>query len=90
MPENISIPNEEEEALLALSKKWLTELLSKPETGMGYQVVSVLLKDGRRFDRVGVNSGYITRIKDMTEIPFAEEDIQEIIVTHDKWNFKQK
>ena len=32
---------------------------------MGYQVVSVLLKDGRRFDRVLVVGGYITKIKDI-------------------------
>jgi hypothetical protein len=32
------------------STKCKTELVSKPETGMGYQVVSVVLKDGKRFD----------------------------------------
>lgn len=75
--------------MLALSKKWLTELLSKPETGMGYQIVTVLLKDGRRFDRVVVNSGYITQIKNVAGIPFTEDDIQKMIVTHDKWNFNE-
>jgi hypothetical protein len=73
--------------MIKLSKRWLDELLSKPETGMGYQVVSIILNDGTRFDRAIVNSGYITQIKDVQGIPFSEQDIKEIIVTHDKWKF---
>jgi len=38
--------------MLALDKKWAKVLISRPETGMGYQIVSVRLKDGRRFERV--------------------------------------
>jgi hypothetical protein len=32
---------------LRLSKRWTAYLSSQPETGMGYQVVDVILKDGR-------------------------------------------
>jgi predicted fused transcriptional regulator/phosphomethylpyrimidine kinase len=73
--------------MITLSSKWATELASKPETGMGYQVVSVVLKDGKRFDQVAVVEGRITEIRGRTDIPFAEDDIAEIILTHDKWNF---
>jgi hypothetical protein len=34
-----------------------------------------------------VDGGYITKIKEFAVIPFSKEDIQEIIVTHDKWDF---
>ena len=61
--------------------------MNQPETGMGYQIVSVVLRDGTRYDQVVVDSGYITQIKGFKRIPFSEEDIQEIIVTHDKWDF---
>ena len=54
---------------------------------MGYQVASVLLKDGRRFDQVVIVEGYLTRIKGIKDIPFSEEEIQDIVVTHDKWDF---
>jgi len=73
--------------MLALSSKWIEKLTSQPETGMGYHVVSVVLKDGKRFDQVVVDQGCITQIRHYPSIPFAEEDIKDIIVTHDKWNF---
>jgi hypothetical protein len=73
--------------MLALSSKWARELAGKPETGMGYQVVSVILKNGRRFDRALVVGGYITKIKDIEGVPFTDEQIDTIVVTHDKWDF---
>ena len=72
-----------------LPQKWAKELASKPETGMGYQVVSVVLKDGKRFDQIAVVEGAITEIRGRTDIPIAEHDIAEIILTHDKWNFPE-
>jgi hypothetical protein len=51
---------------------------------MGYQVVSVYLKDGRRFDRVVVVGGLISSVSGSQEIPFSEEEIARIVVTHDK------
>ena len=73
--------------MIILSQKWAKELAAKPETGIGYQVVSVVLKDGKRFDQVAVVEGRITEIRGRTDIPFGEDDIAEIILTHDKWNF---
>lgn len=74
---------------IALSKKWARYLRSVPETGIGYQVVSVTLRDGRRFNQVVIDSGYVTRVRGYDEIPFAEGEIAEITVTHDKWNWKE-
>lgn len=54
---------------------------------MGYQVVSVVLKDGRRFDQVAVVEGCISEIRGRDDIPFTEDLIDQIILTHDKWDF---
>jgi len=74
---------------MKLSSKWGERLSNQPETGMGYWIVSVLLKDGRRYDRaIVVDSGHLTQIEGLETIPFVEDDILDFIVTHDKWNFR--
>ena len=73
--------------MLTLSTKWASELAAKPETGMGYQIASVVLKDGKRFDQVVIVEGNITQIKGVEGIPFSEAQIEQIILTHDKWDF---
>jgi hypothetical protein len=73
--------------MITLSASWAPKLLSQGETGMGYQVASITLKDGRRFDRVVIVEGRITQIKGIKDIPFSEDEIADIVVTHDKWDF---
>ena len=74
---------------LKLNQKWSDYLYHKPETGMGYQIATVMLKDGRRFERVVVDGNVeISEIFGHTNIPFTDEDIADIIVTHDKWDFE--
>lgn len=70
-----------------LTGKWAAELSSKPETGMGYQVVSLVLKDGSKFDQVVVVQEQVAGIRGRKDIPFIEGEIAEIILTHEKWNF---
>ncbi len=70
---------------LQLSDKWVQFLVNQPETGMGYQVCTIRLRDGRDFKQAIVDSGLVTKIKDTDGIPFSEDEIDEIIVTHDKW-----
>jgi len=70
---------------LQLSDKRLSFLVNQPETGMGYQVCTIRLKDGQEFKQAIVDSGFVTKIKDTNGIPFSEDEIEEIIVTHDKW-----
>jgi hypothetical protein len=70
--------------MLTLSDKWEDVLRSQPENGMGYQIATVTLKDGRRFPRtliVGMQE--IDRIGDELKIPFKEADIESIVV--DPW-----
>jgi hypothetical protein len=73
--------------MLQLSDKWGPVLVSQPETGLGYQVASIILKDGARYDQALIEAGYVTRIRGLEEIPFREDDIAAIIVTHDGWDF---
>jgi hypothetical protein len=51
---------------------------------MGYQVVTIKTKDGKIFPQAVVDSGHVTRIRRFSEIPFTQEEIAEITVTHDK------
>jgi hypothetical protein len=76
--------------MLSLSKSWLEYLRSQPETGMGYQVVTIKTKDGKIFPQAVVDSGHVTRIRRFSEIPFTQEEIAEITVTHDKWDWKNE
>ena len=69
---------------LKLSPKWAPMLERTPETGMGYWVVTIVLKDGRRYHQAVIDRGFVTWIRGYGGIPFKEDDIEEIIVTHDK------
>jgi hypothetical protein len=73
--------------MLQLSDKWGPILVAQPETGMGYQVATIILKDGSRYDQALIEAGCITRIHGLQDIPFSENQIAEIIVTHHKWDF---
>jgi hypothetical protein len=74
--------------MYSLTERRFAEFFKQqPETGMGYWVVTAVLKDGRRYDQVLVNSGYLTQVKNHRDIPFAESDIDRFIVTHQKWDF---
>ena len=66
--------------MLRWSSKWAAQLSKQPETGMGYQFATVFLIDGRKFDRVLIDSGYISRIGEDPEIPFTESDIDRIVI----------
>ena len=58
------------------------------ETGIGYQVVSVELKDGRSFNQVSASEGCIIEVRGCREIPFTADDIASVRVNHKRWNFR--
>ena len=72
-----------------LPDKWGSVLAAQPETGMGYQVATITLKDGSRYERVVIEEGQITRIKGLRSIPFQADDIADIRITHEKWDFSK-
>ena len=58
---------------------------------MGYQIVFVVLRDGRKFDQVVISeSAVITRVRGYKDIPFSELEIKDIRVTHKKWDWNQE
>ena len=75
-------PNNMMNTTLELSDKWAPVLIRQPETGMGYQVTTIILKDGRRFSNVTIAGGAVTCVNGYSDIPFREDDIADIVVTH--------
>ena len=69
--------------MLQLGDRWADVLARERESGMGYQVVTIRLKDGRQFAGVTVVGGIINRVVGAEVIPFAEDDVEHIVVTHD-------
>ena len=57
---------------------------------MGYQIATVVLKDGTRLNQVVIIEGTITRVRGLKDVPFSEEDIAEIILTHEKWDWDRE
>jgi hypothetical protein len=54
-----------------LPEEWIQFLKQKPETGMGYQIVSVVLQDGREFGQVVISgSTLITEFGDTKTFHF--------------------
>jgi hypothetical protein len=58
------------------------------ETGIGYQVASVELRDGRTYDQVVTSEGCIIEVRGFKEIPFAPEEVTAVKVNHKRWNFR--
>ena len=73
--------------MLKLSNKWAPKLINKPETGMGYQIATIILKTGMQYKQAVIEEGFITKIRYFNDIPFEEADIADIIITHDKWDW---
>ena len=70
--------------MLNLSDKWAPVLVAQPETGMGYQIATVLLRDGTQINNVMIVGGIVTEVAGRNEIPFSEDQIVDIRVTHGK------
>ena len=68
-----------------LSENWGPFFVSKPETGMGFHTGNVTLHDGRSYEDVVFNSGYITEVRNYEHIPFESEDIASIQITGRRW-----
>ena len=58
--------------MLPLSGKWASKLAAEPETGMGYQIASILLKDGKRFDQVVIVGEKLRRSEELKASHFRK------------------
>ena len=56
---------------------------------MGYWTGKVTLVDGRTFDDVIIDSGYITEIRGRVDIPFEADEVEKIIITSKRWNWNE-
>ena len=73
-----------------LPQKWSDFLRGQPETGMGYQVISVTLNDGRSIEDIAVvESHIISEVRGQIDVSFDPNDITAVQVTHRKWQFKR-
>jgi len=70
-----------------IEKRFADYFRTQPETGMGYWIADAHLKDGRVFHQVIIDSGNVTKVRGHDDIPFLEQDVQNFIVTHDKWKW---
>lgn len=73
-----------------LPTAWSQFLATKPETGMGYQVVTITLRDGRRVEDVAIiESSIIGEVRGQVDIPFEPDDIAAVELTHRRWKFRR-
>ena len=75
--------------LYPVPRACLDHLKQGGETGIGYQVIAVELKDGRRFDQVVASEGCIIEVRGYEQIPFAPEEVASVSVNHKRWNFRE-
>ena len=76
--------------LVPIPTAFVDSLNRAGETGIGYQVVSVKLRDGRFFDQVVASECCIIEVRGHKEIPFAPEDVAAVNVNHKRWNFRDQ
>ncbi len=74
--------------LVPIPIEFVDTLKQSGETGIGYQVISVELKDGRCFDQVLASEGCIIEVRGHKEIPFGAKDVTSVRVNHKRWNFR--
>jgi hypothetical protein len=74
--------------LVPVPGSFVEQLKEAKETGIGYHVVSVDLKDGRHFDQVATSEGHIIEVRGFKEIPFSQSDVAAMTVNHKRWNFR--
>jgi hypothetical protein len=75
--------------IVPIPSQFVDQLKREEETGIGYQIVSVELKDGRYFDQVATSEGHIIEVRGYKQIPFAAEDVASMNVNHKRWNFRE-
>ena len=56
---------------------------------MGYTIVRVVLPDGRKFEQAVIDSGWLARVRGLSDVPFSEGEISEIIPTHEKRDWQE-
>jgi hypothetical protein len=76
--------------LVPIPSQMAEQLRRIGQTGLGYQVVSVTLKNGRQFDQVLTSEGYVIQVRGHKDVPFTPDDVATVDVNHKTWNFRQE
>jgi hypothetical protein len=74
--------------LVPIPREHADRLRGQGETGPGYQVVSVTLKNGKCFDQVVASEGCVIQVRGHKDVPFAPDDVASVNVNHRQWNFR--
>ena len=75
--------------LIPIPSEGVNCLKREKETGIGYHVVSVELKDGRCFEQAVASEGCIIQVRGYVDAPFSPDDIASVCVNHKSWNFRE-
>ena len=76
--------------LIPVPPESANKLKEAKQTGLGYQFVSVRLKNGKLFEQAVASEGHIIQVKGYKDVPFSAEDVESVTVTGKRWNFRQK
>ena len=74
--------------LVPIPREQADRLRGHRDTGPGYQVVSVTLKNGRCFDHVVTSEGCVIQVRGHKDVPFAPDDVASVNVNDRPWNFR--
>ena len=74
--------------LVPIPPEAATSLKREKETGLGYQVISVVLRDGTCFEQVVASEGCIIAVRGFAEVPFEFNEVATVAVNHRRWNFR--
>ena len=75
--------------LVPIPPETVTSLKREKETGLGYKIVSVVLKDGTRFEQAVASEGCIISVRGFAEVPFEFNEVATVEVNHRRWNFRE-
>jgi hypothetical protein len=76
--------------LVPIPQENLERLKMEKSAQLGYQFVSVLLRDGRYFEQAIESEGCIIQVKGYRSIPFTEVDVESVEVSNKSWNFRRR
>jgi hypothetical protein len=75
-------------SLVRIPSDSIEHLKREKETGIGYHVVAVKLKDGRCFDQAIASEGCVIQVRGYDVVPFLPDQIATVSVNHKRWNFR--
>jgi hypothetical protein len=65
------------------------KLKKEKQTRLGYQFVSIKLKDGRYFEQAVASEGCVIQVKGHKDIPFTEAEVESVELSDKPWNFRR-